>query len=262
MSDTGTPGWYPDPFRRFEFRYYNGQRWTADVSMHGQRMVDSGEPAAGGPQTWPVAQQPWTSTSQQPWTPSDSRPHRRGLAIASFVLAVTGVVVGWVPFVFAVAAAGAVAAVIFGVIGLRHARQNNGAGRGFATAGLVIAPVALVVCFGGFLFTRSLIHALNRYDNPGRYTLVPHQPCSVDGNVVTFDGTITNDETDDRRYEVKVAYRIGGSVVATEVVKIDTVTPGTTRPWSTRQTVSGASKGVTCAVDRVKGPAPYGVNMG
>ncbi len=34
MSDTTPPGWYPDPFGRFEVRYWDG-RWTEHVSSQG-----------------------------------------------------------------------------------------------------------------------------------------------------------------------------------------------------------------------------------
>src|SRR5215210_5016513 len=34
------PGWYPDPSRRFEQRYWDGSRWTEHVVRQGQRSVD------------------------------------------------------------------------------------------------------------------------------------------------------------------------------------------------------------------------------
>jgi uncharacterized protein YxjI len=39
------PGWYPDPAGRHEYRYWNGWRWTDDVSSHGRQSVDT--PPAG-----------------------------------------------------------------------------------------------------------------------------------------------------------------------------------------------------------------------
>ena len=46
-------GWYPDPLERFDHRWYDGARWTADVSLDGVRRVDPAgiAPRAGGPQT-------------------------------------------------------------------------------------------------------------------------------------------------------------------------------------------------------------------
>ena len=33
-------GWYPDPLGRFDHRWYDGTRWTPDVSLDGVRRVD------------------------------------------------------------------------------------------------------------------------------------------------------------------------------------------------------------------------------
>ncbi len=43
------PGWYPDPFGRFEVRYWDGSAWTAHVSTRGQASTDE-----------PVQEQPLT----------------------------------------------------------------------------------------------------------------------------------------------------------------------------------------------------------
>lgn len=34
------PGWYPDPFGRFQVRYWNGEAWTANVSTNGATAID------------------------------------------------------------------------------------------------------------------------------------------------------------------------------------------------------------------------------
>jgi hypothetical protein len=39
-------GWYPDPVRRFEFRYWDGKQWTEHVSTAGESSTD---PLAGTP---------------------------------------------------------------------------------------------------------------------------------------------------------------------------------------------------------------------
>ncbi|MEO7372105.1 MAG: DUF4190 domain-containing protein, partial [Ilumatobacteraceae bacterium] len=114
---------------RFEYRYFNGVQWTSDVAVNGQRYVDS-PPEQLVPRL-------------QPSTPS------RGMAIASFVTALSAVMLGWVPFIFILAACAAVAAIVFGVLGLRSARRNDGRGRRFAVAGLALSPLALGVCVGG-----------------------------------------------------------------------------------------------------------------
>ncbi len=34
------PGWYPDPTARFQHRWWDGQRWTSAVALHGQTHTD------------------------------------------------------------------------------------------------------------------------------------------------------------------------------------------------------------------------------
>ena len=34
------PGWYPDPFGRFQYRYWAGEAWTANVSTNGTAAID------------------------------------------------------------------------------------------------------------------------------------------------------------------------------------------------------------------------------
>lgn len=35
------PDWYPDPSGRFHYRWWDGAMWTAQVSLHGQHLIDS-----------------------------------------------------------------------------------------------------------------------------------------------------------------------------------------------------------------------------
>jgi hypothetical protein len=35
-----SPGWYPDPTGRHEWRYFDGQVWTAHVADQGQASLD------------------------------------------------------------------------------------------------------------------------------------------------------------------------------------------------------------------------------
>lgn len=42
LSSSGaSPGWYPDPSRRHEFRYWTGHEWTTDVADGGEAGTDS-----------------------------------------------------------------------------------------------------------------------------------------------------------------------------------------------------------------------------
>jgi uncharacterized protein YxjI len=49
MSDATGAGWHPDPFGRYELRYWDGTKWTEHVSTQGQASKDtpSATPASG-----------------------------------------------------------------------------------------------------------------------------------------------------------------------------------------------------------------------
>jgi hypothetical protein len=38
---TGSPGWWPDPHRRHEYRYFDGRAWTNHVSDNGTAGVEA-----------------------------------------------------------------------------------------------------------------------------------------------------------------------------------------------------------------------------
>lgn len=63
MTDTSTPAWHPDPYRRHELRYWDGARWSEHVSDAGVRSVDplAAAPAPGASASWSAAVTP-TST--------------------------------------------------------------------------------------------------------------------------------------------------------------------------------------------------------
>jgi hypothetical protein len=268
VSDAGTPGWYPDPSRRFELRYFNGQRWTGDVSTHGNRMIDPAGAVLSPPApTVPTPAAPAAWTSGPPWTgrtgggPGSGfvpppRP-KRGMAIAAFVLAVSAAAVGWFPFVFAVAAIAVVLAVVFAILALRASTGRGGAGRGFAVAALWISPAALAICVGGFFFTRLVVRELDRYDDPGKYTLVEGD-CRFDGTLATFSGTIRNEQPDTRSYELTVSYGHDGVKLGSDLVHVDDVGAGATMTWTTTQRLTTAGD-VACKVTAVHGPAPFGI---
>jgi hypothetical protein len=221
---------------RFEYRYFNGVQWTSDVSVNGQRYVDS-----------PIAQ-------IMPQVQGPRRP--RGMAIASFVTAAAAVAVGWVPFVFVLAAGAAIVAIVFGILGLKTARQHDGHGRSFAVAGLALSPVALAVCVGGFFFTKALVRELREYAEPGPHELIVDQPCTLDQGTVTFAGSIRN--LDDRAHDYRIVVDfigIGEHVVASDTVAVADVGAGQTAPWSSSVPFDESS--VECAVTDVFGPPPF-----
>jgi hypothetical protein len=222
------PGWYTDPYRRFEFRYFNGQRWTADVSVRGQRYVDH----------------PQRFTPEQP-----SRPPGRGGALASFIVALCSAVLGWAPFMFVVTLAGAVVALVLGVRALRRIARGQ-PGRRFAVAGVALVPVAVLSSIGGILFTQELVERFVDLVDVGEYRIDEEQPCAESADLYTLRGTITNLDDRAHRYSIIVEFR-----TPYELFRRTTDTalaqPGDEVPWA----VSGfsASPDVTCRVLTVSG---------
>ena len=39
-SDSHGPNWYPDPAGKHEYRWYDGNAWTDQVSSHGKQSTD------------------------------------------------------------------------------------------------------------------------------------------------------------------------------------------------------------------------------
>lgn len=126
------PGWYPDPWGRYEHRYFNGANWTGDVSNGGQQMLDR------------PSQAPRTATPvNQP-------------AVAGLILAGLAAVVSVVPYLFIFAIPAAIAGAVFALQGRRRAPEMGGTGRTSATVALAVVPLALAGCVGGWLLTRHV----------------------------------------------------------------------------------------------------------
>ena len=210
-------------------------QWTSDVSVNGQRYVDS-----------PV---------DQVMQHSPATRRSRGKAIASFVLAVSAVAVGWVPFVFVVAACAAIVAFVFGILGLKSARRQGGHGRSFAVAGLVLSPVAIAVCVGGFFFTRALLREIREFEEPGPHELLAEQPCTLDEGRATFEGTIRNLDDHERDYRIEVTFANGDEVLTSDTLSVRDVGPGETAPWSSSVEIGESS--VECSIAEVTGPLPF-----
>ena len=238
MESRATPsGWYVDPQGRFDFRYFNGVAWTSDVSVDGQRYVDA--------VTTPPAQQ------------GGPLRQRRGMAVAAFITSAAAVVTGWVPFLFVLAACSAVVAIVFGIAGLKASRRNDGYGRGFAIAGLILAPIGLAICVGGFFLTRTVVHEIRDYVDPGAHEVVV-QSCTSDGSRATAHGRIRNMDVQAHDYRIVVEFDNGASTASTTVA-VPHVAVGATTPWAAAVDLPGNS--ITCKVNDVFGPLPFSVDQ-
>jgi Protein of unknown function (DUF2510) len=237
-NPNGLAGWHHDPMGRFEYRYFNGVQWTSDVSVNGQRYVDA-----------PIAQfVPQIAIKNPP----------RGKAIAAFVLAISALFVGWIPFVFVLATGAAICAIVFGVLGLKAARLQDGFGRGFAVAGLALSPFALAVCVGGFFFTQAVVREVRGFTDPGPNELFIEPPCVVSNGTATLHGRIHNLDGTVHDYRIIVHFDDGINDTVGNAV-VSEVQPDATAVWAASAPVSGTS--AECNVTNVFGPIPFGVDL-
>jgi len=242
-NPNGLAGWHRDPTARFEYRYFNGVQWTSDVSVNGQRYVDA-----------PMAQiVPQVAPNMARKSPP------RGKAIAAFVLGLSALLVGWIPFVFALATGAAVCAIVFGVLGLKAARVHDGHGRGFAVAGLVLSPFALAACVGGFFFTQAVVREIRGFTDPGPNELFVEQPCVVSNGTASLHGRIHNLDGQAHDYRIVVDFSDGTNDSASGTAVVSDVQPDATAVWTATAKVNGSS--ATCNVTHVFGPIPFGIDL-
>jgi hypothetical protein len=236
-------GWHPDPTGRYEFRYFNGQRWTSDVAVDGRHFVDvAGQSLPGS--TGGLAPR---------------QPAIRGFALASFWVALGSVLSGWMPFVFVIAACGAFTAMVFGIIALRRSSRSDTDrtrhGRPYAIAGLVLALLAVGTSVIGFMLTRAVLRDVDRFANPGEFD-VEITSCSAENRLLTVTGTITNLSDDTRSYVVTIRLDAAGNDLGDVTAEIDDVAPGAEEPFTATEFVR-PSQPVTCEIDDVTGPIPF-----
>lgn len=135
MSETPA-GWYEDPLRRYDHRYWDGTSWTEHVSRAG---VQDTDPLDG------ATPQPGATVTDT--TPSVSVPRTSAelntKAVLSLVLAVVALPAGFVllgPLL-------AIGAIALGVMARREIRGSAGRqrGDGIALAGIVVGIGALLL---------------------------------------------------------------------------------------------------------------------
>jgi hypothetical protein len=251
-------GWQPDPTGRYEFRYHNGERWTSDVSVHGQRFVDPTDqptaPAGWGPQPGGFGA---PLPGWGPQLPGDRAPSR-GFALAAFWVAFGSFVFAWIPFVFVLGAAGAITAIVFAILALGRVRSGRGTGRGYAITGIVLSVAALGACVAGLSFTRTVMREFDEFIDVGEHT-EQIDSCVTDGRRVDLEGSITNRDSATHTYAITVGYRSGGDLVDTEVVRVRSVSPGATATFQKIAYVDGEPP-ITCTIESVTGPNPFDPN--
>ena len=250
-NDSGVqPGWYADPLRRFELRYFNGATWTADVSANGNRFVDP-MGLDVGPADRPLA----TDATR----PSGGGPVTNSAATAAMVLGIIAVAIAWLPFIVVFGAVAAVLAVVFGAIGARRAR-SSGVGRSRAIVGLVTGASGLVAASLGVLLTVIVLDVYNDYLDPA-----PHEieivSCELVGSRATATGSLANlgDATAD--FSVLIGFVQPGTEDPdrTSRVDLDGVGAGQRAKFEVERQV-GLDE-VDCVVLDVNGPLPFGLSL-
>lgn len=227
VSETRSPGgWHPDPTGRFEFRWYNGEQWTADVSIGGRRFVDPGPPAI--------------------------RPSQ-GTAVASFVIAMVSLFLAWVPFVFVLAAVGAAVAFGLGIGGVRRAATEGGTGRGFAVAGIAISVAAAGLCVVGGFLTAEVWRDMQELSEAGPHR-VSIDSCDHEGRLADATGTITNLDDKTATFIVTVSFTdADGKSLDLTSVAVDDIAPGRTERFTATAFIA-ADQEVGCEIEDVSGP--------
>ncbi|MCU1387240.1 MAG: hypothetical protein JWL72_578 [Ilumatobacteraceae bacterium] len=253
--------WYPDPTGRFEFRYFNGQAWTGDVSVDGNRFLDPLVVPGTGQVSFahvPFAQPKGSGT---------------GRARAAFVLGLCSFLVGWVPFLCFIAIGAAIVGLVLGIGVLRREAHDRAvattgaggapattphpAGHGYAVGGLVMAPLGLAISVLGVWLSVLAIREVNDFANVGAHHN-DQSACAVVDGVASYSGTITNDSSTARGYNVTIEFERKGTTsrVAIGSDSVATVQPGETANVEVaEQTIADD---VDCRIFSVTGPLPFG----
>ncbi len=234
-------GWHPDPTGRFEFRWFNGDSWTADVATSGVRSIDPFGTAASVP-----AQ---AATSSQP---------PRGLAIASLVLGLTGVALAWLPFLVIVGVGAALGALGLGVLAMHRISTGTGSGPRAAMAGVVTGVLALVLSTVGVANTRDALREIQRYTEPGEFTIAIDE-CRLDDTMAVATGTITNDSAvQTRRYIIRVSLLESSTELALARTDVAPLQAGETAQFTVSAFVGAIEPDrLRCRIDKVTGPLPF-----
>lgn len=175
------------------------------------------------------------------------------MAIASFVLGISSLIIGLLPFVVLLAFAGAVIGLVLGIRVLRTKGDRPPPRAGLATAGVVLSSLAFVTCAIGVALTVQVIRAIKELREAG-----PHEVsltrCQQDGRLADVRGTITNLDEVTNSYVVAVELSHGDGVLAVLSVHVDDVTPGGTEPFSTSEFLDEEGS-LECRIVEVRGPS-------
>lgn len=242
---TEQPGWFPDPNGRHEHRYFNGRAWTADVADGGQRSID------------PLGAAPTPVAPPGAFPPAPPRSERSGLATASLVCGIIGVVIAWMPFLVVGGVVLAILALVFGIRTLRQGTTVGGT-RGKSIAGIVLGAIGLALAVLGAVLSVIVVREVVDFMDPAAHTLEVAD-CRVDDGVAVVSGTLTNLDDDPAEFSLFVTVQAGErSVEEGDPREISAVAPGATADWQVATNVDRSAESCVASVE-VFGPLPFGV---
>jgi hypothetical protein len=231
------PSWQPDPTARYEFRWFNGHGFTADVATGGVRSID--------PFAVPAA-------NHRPPAPS------RTMAVVSLVAGIVGLALSWMPFLVVLGVLAAFVAVATGLVAMRRIGQGTAGGPRAALAGAATGIIALFASSIGLDNTRSVVNDIERYADTGAFT-IDITDCRLDGTTAVATGTIVNDNPSlERSYIVRISFSEGRDQVAVVRSELDDVAAGDTASFTVTSFVGAIDPSrLDCAVESVTGPLPF-----
>lgn len=239
MTGLSTPGpsWRPDPTGRFEFRWFNGQGYTADVASAGVRSIDP--MAVPGPGARPPASS-------------------CVMAVTSLVAGLVAVALSWMPFLVVLGVLAGFVAVGTGLIAMRRIGQGTASGPRAALVGAATGIIALFASSIGLSNTRSLMRDIERYADAGAFT-IDITECRLDGTTAVATGTIVNDSPAlTRTYVVRVSFSEGRDDVAVVRTELDDIAAGDTAAFTVTSFVGTIDPSrLDCAIESVSGPLPF-----
>ena len=244
------PGWYADPLRRFELRYYNGAAWTADVSTGGDRFVD--------PLGIDVDGRTDAAETRRPAS-DETRTAPTSLATAAMVLGIVAVATAWIPFVVVIGAIAAVLALVFGVIAMRRSGPS-GPGRSRAVVGVVTGASGVVAAVLGAVLSFMVLDVYDAYLNPPAHQTTITS-CQVVGSRAIASGRLANLGDDTSDFTVLVGFVRPGTdnPHRTSRITLDDVEPGASAAFDAERQVELDE--VDCLVIEVTGPLPFGLAL-
>jgi hypothetical protein len=231
-------GWFPDPHGRYDYRWFNGTAWTADVSDDGRRMVDphGAAPASGS---------------------GGGHAAGNGLATAAITCGLIAVLFAWMPVFVAVGLVLGVLALVFGIRGMRRA-ATVGSGRGRAMAGAILGGAALALSIVGVVLTVTFVREVQAFLTTG-----PHgatvESCAIESGQIVIDVRLTNRSDDARGYTVYAVVRTPPGVDDL-VAEIPELAPDEATRFQMRRPI--ATDAESCEARLVvHGPTPYGIEI-